>query len=70
MRSDRLDQRMLDAIRAYIAANGYPPSLRDLMALCNYATPSAVQYRLGRLEAAGRIARTPGVSRGIRVVEG
>jgi repressor LexA len=61
-------RQVLDAIKAHIAAKGYPPSIGNIATTCGIAR-STVAYHLNTLEAAGRIERDPWVDRGIRVVE-
>ena len=61
-------RQVLEAIKAFIEAKRYPPSIGDLAGACGIAR-STVAYHLNGLEAAGRIERDPWVDRGIRVVE-
>jgi DNA-binding MarR family transcriptional regulator len=53
---------------AYIRQHGSSPTLREIAAGCYMSPPSVVRY-LDRLEAHGRIARRPGKSRGITVLD-
>lgn len=61
-------RQVLNAIKDFIEAKRYPPSIGDIAGSCGIAR-STVAYHLNRLEAAGRIERDPWVDRGIRVVE-
>lgn len=60
--------RVLEAIEAYIAANGYPPTIRELMPIVGLASTSGVDMHLRRLERDGLISRDPTRSRAIRVL--
>jgi repressor LexA len=60
----------LRAIESFIAAHGYPPTVRDLMAPLGAGTPSGVAVLLWPLERKGRIRRVPGVARGMVVIRG
>ena len=48
---------VLKTLQAYIVANGYPPSVRQLATLTGRAT-STVHEHLKRMERDGRINRT------------
>ena len=54
-------------ICAYVAANGYPPSLRELSKGTYMSVASVIRY-LDRLEAEGRIRRDSNISRGITLL--
>lgn len=60
--------RILEFIRAHLAAHGYPPTLEEIRAGLGISAKSVVAHHLERLERAGLIERTAGVSRGIRLV--
>lgn len=62
-------KEVLTEIRAFVKANGYAPTVRDLAARfeCGHST---VQRALLELMSAGEINRTPGVARGISVKGG
>jgi len=51
----------------YIDANGYPPSIREKAVGC-FVSPMTVSSTLGILEAQGKITRTAGKARSIRIV--
>jgi SOS-response transcriptional repressor LexA len=63
---------LLDQVYDYIVSTiqtvGYPPSIREIADAC-YLSPGAVQRCLDLLEARGRILRTPGKARGIKLLE-
>lgn len=60
--------RVLQAISDFWMNQGYSPSMRDIARHCNLHF-STVAYQVGELEAAGRIVRTRGVARSLRVVQ-
>jgi DNA-binding GntR family transcriptional regulator len=57
---------ILKAIRSYVAENGYAPSVRELAAILGRGH-STVQAGLAELVSEGKISRTTGVARGLRV---
>lgn len=59
--------QVLETIADYWTAYGYAPSVRDIARLVGLV-PSAAAYQIGELESAGRITRTRGIPRSIRVV--
>jgi SOS-response transcriptional repressor LexA len=59
---------VLEVIGDYWTTYGHAPSVRDVARLVGLV-PSATAYQLGQLEAAGRITRTPRISRSMRVVQ-
>jgi repressor LexA len=68
---DRLTEKqatVLEFLRWFIGANGYPPTLRDLCKRFRWSSPNAASDHLQALKAKGAIAIVPGVSRGIRVL--
>jgi repressor LexA len=64
----RKQRLIMDFIRQFIGSHGYSPSIREIQAGVVISSPSVVAYHLGLLEAKGRIARTPGIARSIRVL--
>jgi repressor LexA len=58
-------KRILQFIRKFIGARGYPPTIRDIVAGCEISSTSVVAYNLARLEAAGYIRRHAKISRGV-----
>ncbi|HWB35567.1 MAG TPA: hypothetical protein VHA75_06030 [Rugosimonospora sp.] len=61
-------RRILGAITGHIAEHGYPPSVRQIGAVADLSTPSAVAHQLRELTRKGYIRRDPSVPRGISVV--
>ena len=61
-------KRMMAFMREFIAANGYPPSIREIGEAVAISSTSVVNYNLGVLEKKGLIARDRTVSRGIRLL--
>lgn len=53
---------------AYIDQHGYPPTVRDIAEAIG-TVPSNVRRYLQMLESDGLIERTPGVSRGIKLLQ-
>ncbi len=62
-------ERVLAFLRDYIAARGFPPTVREIAAAAGLSSTSVASYHLAALEAEGRIQRIPGRSRAIRIVE-
>lgn len=62
-------EEVLEAIRVVTARLGYAPSHRDLCVELGIQSTNAVSDHLLALEKRGRIARTPGVPRSLRVVD-
>ena len=61
-------ERIVQAIEAYQAAHGYPPTMRWLMEAVGVRSTSVVAWWLRRLERQGRIVRGPaGSKRTVRV---
>ena len=68
MKHDSVDNQVYAFIRAYIAENGHPPTLREIAAAL-YLSTGAVYRCLDKLEAQGRITRKPNRSRGITLLD-
>ncbi len=60
--------RILQFIRKFIDARGYPPTVRDIVNGCKISSTSVVAYNMARLETAGYIRRHADISRGIELV--
>lgn len=67
-RRDPLTEQVYRYLCAYIADNGYAPTLRELAHGCHMSRSNIVRY-LDQLEMAGLIRRDYGVSRGIALLE-
>lgn len=61
--------RLLEFLRAYIKAKGYPPSVRECLPSGPWRSPSGVAYQLKVLTEKGWIRRGPG-PRMITIVDG
>jgi len=61
-------KRILQFIRKFIEARGYPPTVRDIVSGCKISSTSVVSYNLAKLEATGYIRRHADISRGIELV--
>lgn len=57
-------EEVLHAIRGFVKANGYAPTVRDLAEMLNVGH-STIQRTLADLANEGKIQRTSGVSRGL-----
>lgn len=66
MLSER-QQQVLDAIRSYVADEGYSPSTRELAGVLGIST-AATHRALERLRDAGAIEWEPGRARTLRVI--
>ena len=60
---------ILDYVRAYVGDHGYPPSVRDIQVGLGISSTSVVDYNLRRLEWKKRLRRTPGIARGIVLID-
>ncbi len=58
-------KRILQFIRKFIDARGYPPTVRDIVNGCEISSTSVVAYNLARLETGGYIRRHAKISRGV-----
>ena len=62
-----LQHAILDAVRAYVAAYGYPPTLREIADAVGLSATSTVAYQLGRLEDKGALLRDAHLIRGLHL---
>jgi len=62
-------QQILDFIQDFIAANGIPPTVRDIQRACEISSTSVVDYNLHKLRQAGYLNRRPDVARGIELLD-
>jgi repressor LexA len=60
--------KILQAIKAALVTNGYPPSMREIGAAAGLASPASVQYQLHALEKKGFIRRDPTRGRALEVL--
>lgn len=61
-----VEQQTLDQIKAFIAANGYSPTIAELTGLAD-VNCNAVRERVERLLAKGAITKKPRIARSIRL---
>jgi repressor LexA len=66
--SDR-QTKILDFIRKFIDAHGFPPSVRDIQEGLSVSSTSVVDYNLKALEERQLIRRGKGISRAIELLE-
>ncbi|MFC1902868.1 transcriptional repressor LexA [Chloroflexota bacterium] len=59
---------IIDFISRFLVDNGFPPSIREIVAECGISSTSVVNYNLNILEREGYIRRHPEVSRGIELL--
>jgi hypothetical protein len=62
--------QILGAIQSLTSESGGPPSLQELADEIGVMSVIGVHSQIRNLEALGRVARVPGKSRSIRVIEG
>ena len=60
-----LQRKTLNWIEAFIANNGFSPTVREIMDGCGCSSPSQIQSRLGGLSRRGLIRWFPGKARSI-----
>lgn len=65
-----VDDVVLEAIVAWIAERGYPPSLRELAGQLGFASASSLYPYLRALRSEGRVAWVDGEFRTLRVIGG
>ena len=62
-------QRIIEYIRRFQGDNGYPPTIRDIVAGCKISSTSVVDYNLNILKREGYIRRHPEVARGMELID-
>lgn len=62
-------QEALQFVADFVAAHGYPPTLREIGSAMGMSTVEAPRSLLMSLERKGHIVRTPSTSRGIKLVD-
>ena len=60
---------VLEAIKAFWIAEGFSPSIRDIMEATGISSTCVVQYHIHKLAGAGTIKRTPGIARSYVLIE-
>lgn len=61
--------KILDFVESYRNEHGFPPSVRELVAATGLRSTSSVAHHVDHLISIGRLRRTPGVARGLVVVQ-
>ncbi|MCV6983554.1 hypothetical protein H7I53_25470 [Mycolicibacterium pulveris] len=61
-------QRVLDYVRSYSAARGYPPTVREISAQCALGGPTSAHRIIVRLRDEGYVELARGRSRALRVI--
>lgn len=64
-----IERKALNAIRAYIEENGYPPSMRELGKAIGLSSTSTVFETLRRLQVKGYIRRDPNWNRAVVILD-
>ena len=62
-------EQVLDFIREFTRANGYPPTVREIGSQLELSSPSTVHVHLGNLERLGFIRRDPSKPRALELVD-
>lgn len=62
-------RQVLDLIRRHVAERGYPPTIAEIAAHFGMRSPNAAAQHLRLLQRKGALEISPGISRGIRLVE-
>ena len=65
----KMQQRIYDYIAAFVAQQGYPPSVREIGEAVGLKSPSTVYFHLMHMEELGVIQKGAGKGRAIRLVE-
>lgn len=67
MKLSKNQTAILHSIADYMAANGRPPTVREIAADCDISSTSVVDYNLKRLVEMGYLRRDFNTSRGLRL---
>ena len=65
---DKRARAVYEAVRAAIAAHGYPPSLREIGEQVGLTSPSSVKHQLDKLEHLGLVRRNSNRPRAMEVI--
>jgi repressor LexA len=60
---------ILEYIRDFVRANGYPPSVREIGKAAGFASSASIHAHLRKLESAGYLQRNPFKSRSLEIVQ-
>lgn len=63
------DQKLLEFIIGFLESNRYAPTYTEMMEGVGEKSKRGIFTSLARLEQAGRIARVPGKSRALRILD-
>ncbi len=58
-------KQVLAFVRTWIEEHGYPPTIREVQAGCEFSSTGGAVYQLDQLHKAGSIRRNRAISRGI-----
>lgn len=61
---------ILEFLREFISENGYPPTAREVADEMRYKSTNAAREALNAIAAKGAIVISPGIARGIKLVDG
>ena len=61
-------KNVLDAVKAYIAKEGFPPTCQELQTILGFASANSITGYLDAIEKKGFIKRKPRLSRSIVVL--
>ena len=61
-------KQMLDALKKYIAKNGYPPTVRELGKELDLSSPATTHFHLSKLESKGYITKGKGKNRTLELL--
>ena len=62
------DYDIIEFVRKFTGETHHAPAIRDFLSL-GFVSTSHIRYRIDKLVDAGRLGRTPGISRSIYVKE-
>jgi repressor LexA len=64
------DRDVVEFVRGYTAARGFPPSVREVGEAVGVSSTSTAAALIDKLIGVGALRRTPGVARSLVVVDG
>lgn len=63
-------RKVYDSLVSYLKEYGFPPTVRELCSILEYASTSSIAAHLHKLEEVGLIIRKAGCPRAIQVIGG
>jgi len=63
------EKTVLYAIKQFVERHGYPPTFREITAICEFHSTSTTSRYLNILKSKGIIDYTPKIPRSIRVIK-